>query len=135
MLGLTTQSFGTSQETKYFGYLGDDIGQSNLSVYTKGLMGYRAPNIDRIANEGKPRVLTEPPLTRVSDTRANLPERWRWRRSWNELLSSAFTPPTLRQTCRQVSVRTVSSSFLDSMNLSIVSAIAVFRSLYRATFA
>ena len=31
---------------------GDDIGQSNLSVYTKGLMGYRTPNIDRIANEG-----------------------------------------------------------------------------------
>ena len=31
---------------------GDDIGQSNLSAYTKGLMGYRTPNIDRIANEG-----------------------------------------------------------------------------------
>ena len=31
---------------------GDDIGQSNLSVYTKGMMGYQTPNIDRIANEG-----------------------------------------------------------------------------------
>jgi arylsulfatase A-like enzyme len=31
---------------------GDDIGQSNLSAYTKGMMGYRTPNIDRIANEG-----------------------------------------------------------------------------------
>jgi arylsulfatase len=31
---------------------GDDIGQSNLSVFTKGMMGYRTPNIDRIANEG-----------------------------------------------------------------------------------
>lgn len=31
---------------------GDDIGQSNLSIYTKGLMGYRTPNIDRIAEEG-----------------------------------------------------------------------------------
>ncbi|MGO8920167.1 MAG: arylsulfatase [Stellaceae bacterium] len=31
---------------------GDDIGQSNLSVYTKGIMGYRTPNIDRIAEEG-----------------------------------------------------------------------------------
>lgn len=31
---------------------GDDIGQTNLSVYSKGLMGYRTPNIDRIANEG-----------------------------------------------------------------------------------
>ncbi|HEY7555756.1 MAG TPA: arylsulfatase [Candidatus Binatia bacterium] len=31
---------------------GDDIGQSNLSVFTRGMMGYRTPNIDRIANEG-----------------------------------------------------------------------------------
>ena len=31
---------------------GDDIGQSNLSCYTHGLMGYQTPNIDRIAKEG-----------------------------------------------------------------------------------
>ncbi|WP_372016434.1 arylsulfatase [Pseudoxanthomonas sp. 10H] len=31
---------------------GDDIGQSNLSCYTRGVMGYRTPNIDRIAREG-----------------------------------------------------------------------------------
>ena len=31
---------------------GDDIGTSNLSIFTKGLMGYRTPNIDRIAEEG-----------------------------------------------------------------------------------
>ncbi len=31
---------------------GDDIGRSNLSTYTDGMMGYRTPNIDRIANEG-----------------------------------------------------------------------------------
>lgn len=31
---------------------GDDIGQSNISAYTRGLMGYRTPNIDRIAQEG-----------------------------------------------------------------------------------
>ncbi len=31
---------------------GDDIGQSNISTYTHGLMGYKTPNIDRIANEG-----------------------------------------------------------------------------------
>ena len=31
---------------------GDDIGQSNLSSYTHGLMGYQTPNIDRIAREG-----------------------------------------------------------------------------------
>ncbi len=31
---------------------GDDIGQSNISAYTKGLMGYQTPNIDRVAQEG-----------------------------------------------------------------------------------
>jgi arylsulfatase len=31
---------------------GDDIGLSNLSCYSDGLMGYRTPNIDRIGEEG-----------------------------------------------------------------------------------
>ena len=31
---------------------GDDIGISNLSCYSDGVMGYRTPNIDRIADEG-----------------------------------------------------------------------------------
>lgn len=31
---------------------GDDIGISNLSCYSDGLMGYETPNIDRVANEG-----------------------------------------------------------------------------------
>jgi arylsulfatase len=31
---------------------GDDIGQSNISAYTMGLVGYQTPNIDRIAKEG-----------------------------------------------------------------------------------
>ena len=31
---------------------GDDIGQTNVSAYSKGMMGYKTPNIDRVANEG-----------------------------------------------------------------------------------
>jgi hypothetical protein len=31
---------------------GDDIGITNLSCYSSGLMGYQTPNIDRVANEG-----------------------------------------------------------------------------------
>ncbi len=31
---------------------GDDVGQSNISYFTHGLMGYQTPNIDRIAAEG-----------------------------------------------------------------------------------
>ena len=31
---------------------GDDIGQSNVSAYSRGMMGYQTPNIDRVAKEG-----------------------------------------------------------------------------------
>jgi arylsulfatase A-like enzyme len=31
---------------------GDDIGQHNLSCYSHGVMGYKTPNIDRLAKEG-----------------------------------------------------------------------------------
>ena len=31
---------------------GDDIGMWNVSAYNHGMMGYRTPNIDRIAKEG-----------------------------------------------------------------------------------
>jgi arylsulfatase len=32
--------------------MGDDIGYFNISAYNRGMMGYRTPNIDRIADEG-----------------------------------------------------------------------------------
>ncbi|MGB5636721.1 MAG: arylsulfatase [Waterburya sp.] len=31
---------------------GDDIGQSDISIFTKGMMGFKTPHIDRIAQEG-----------------------------------------------------------------------------------
>ncbi len=31
---------------------GDDIGQSNISAYSMGMMGFTTPNIDRVAKEG-----------------------------------------------------------------------------------
>jgi hypothetical protein len=31
---------------------GDDIGQSNISAYSRGLMGFTTPNSDRIGAEG-----------------------------------------------------------------------------------
>ncbi len=31
---------------------GDDVGQTNVSAYSRGMMGYTTPNIDRIAEEG-----------------------------------------------------------------------------------
>ena len=32
--------------------MADDIGYWNISAYNRGMMGYRTPNIDRLANEG-----------------------------------------------------------------------------------
>ena len=32
--------------------MSDDVGITNLSAYSRGLVGYQTPNIDRIANEG-----------------------------------------------------------------------------------
>jgi arylsulfatase len=37
--------------------MADDIGYWNISAYNRGQMGYRTPNIDRIANEGT--ILTD----------------------------------------------------------------------------
>jgi hypothetical protein len=31
---------------------GDDIGQSDISAYSMGVMGFHTPNIDRVAKEG-----------------------------------------------------------------------------------
>jgi arylsulfatase len=48
-LPATAQSQGKPNIIVIFG---DDIGQTNVSAYSMGLMGYRTPNIDRIAKEG-----------------------------------------------------------------------------------
>ena len=42
----------TSDKPNILVVWGDDIGRSNISHYTHGMMGYKTPNIDRIAEEG-----------------------------------------------------------------------------------
>lgn len=49
---MASDGFAASDQPNIVIIWGDDIGQSNISTYTKGMMGYRTPNIDRIANEG-----------------------------------------------------------------------------------
>ena len=52
---LVAQTSATAQQGRKPNILviwGDDIGTTNLSCYSDGLMGYTTPNIDRIANEG-----------------------------------------------------------------------------------
>ena len=41
-----------SQKPNILVIMADDIGYWNISAYNRGMMGYRTPNIDRIANEG-----------------------------------------------------------------------------------
>jgi arylsulfatase len=48
----TPQAEATANKPNILVIWGDDIGQGNISAFTKGLMGYRTPNIDRVANEG-----------------------------------------------------------------------------------
>jgi arylsulfatase len=51
MTGLCLSSFA-QKKPNILVIFGDDIGQSNISAYTHGLMGYQTPNIDRMAKEG-----------------------------------------------------------------------------------
>jgi arylsulfatase len=52
LLFQTVDGFSQSKKPNILVLWGDDIGQSNISAYTMGLVGYRTPNIDRIAKEG-----------------------------------------------------------------------------------
>ena len=45
-------SFAQGKKPNILVIMGDDIGQTNVSAYSMGMMGYRTPNIDRIAKEG-----------------------------------------------------------------------------------
>jgi arylsulfatase A-like enzyme len=48
---LSSQAFA-AQQPNILVIWGDDIGVHNISAYNHGVMGYRTPNIDRIAKEG-----------------------------------------------------------------------------------
>ena len=49
---LSVPVFAQTEKPNILVVWGDDVGRSNISAYTMGMMGYRTPNIDRIANEG-----------------------------------------------------------------------------------
>jgi arylsulfatase len=48
----TKTASGSAQKPNILVIMGDDIGWFNPSCYNSGIMGYRTPNIDRIAAEG-----------------------------------------------------------------------------------
>ena len=51
-LAISSQVQAQTKRPNILVIFGDDIGQSQVSAYTMGMMGYRTPNIDRIAREG-----------------------------------------------------------------------------------
>src|SRR4029079_17117319 len=51
-LALTSLVLGQQAKPNILVIFGDDIGVTNLSCYSDGLMGYDTPNIDRIGKEG-----------------------------------------------------------------------------------
>ena len=50
--GLVTPVQAQTKKPNILVIWGDDVGWSNVSAYNMGMMGYRTPNIDRIADEG-----------------------------------------------------------------------------------
>lgn len=54
LLGVLAASpgFGQDKKPNILVIFGDDVGQSNISAYSRGLMGFFTPNIDRIGAEG-----------------------------------------------------------------------------------
>ncbi|MGE0053397.1 MAG: arylsulfatase [Hyphomicrobium sp.] len=48
----TSTAFAQDNKPNIVIFWGDDIGQSDISAYSHGLMGFRTPNIDRLAKEG-----------------------------------------------------------------------------------
>ena len=49
---IATQVSAETEKPNFLIIWGDDIGWMNTSAYNRGMMGYRTPNIDRIASEG-----------------------------------------------------------------------------------
>jgi arylsulfatase A-like enzyme len=52
VLSMTQNAAAQNKKPNVLVIFGDDIGITNLSIYSNGLMGYETPNIDRIGKEG-----------------------------------------------------------------------------------
>jgi arylsulfatase A-like enzyme len=52
LIGSGTPTFGQSKKPNILVIFGDDVGYWNISAYNHGMMGYKTPNIDRVAKQG-----------------------------------------------------------------------------------
>ena len=48
----TVGQVGAVEKPNILVIMSDDVGVTNISAYSRGLVGYQTPNIDRIATEG-----------------------------------------------------------------------------------
>ena len=51
-LGMAAPGVEAADKPNILVIMPDDVGWFNVSAYNMGMMGYRTPNIDRIAKEG-----------------------------------------------------------------------------------
>jgi len=49
---MATQAAAAGKKPNFLVIFGDDVGQTNISAYSFGVVGYKTPNLDRIAKEG-----------------------------------------------------------------------------------
>ena len=52
VMGLAIPAMAQDKKPNILVIMGDDVGITNISAYSRGLMGYQTPNLDRIAEEG-----------------------------------------------------------------------------------
>jgi arylsulfatase len=52
LIAMSSAVFAAKNKPNILVIWGDDVGLTNVSAYSRGLMGYKTPNIDRIAKEG-----------------------------------------------------------------------------------
>ena len=52
VLAVAPAAFAQGKKPNILVIWGDDIGYDNISAYNHGIMGYRTPNVDRLAKEG-----------------------------------------------------------------------------------
>jgi arylsulfatase len=52
LLGVASPAAAQEKKPNIVIIWGDDVGQSDVSAYSMGVMGFRTPNIDRVAKEG-----------------------------------------------------------------------------------
>ena len=51
-LGMGISGVQAADKPNILVIMSDDVGITNISAYSRGLVGYQTPNIDRISNEG-----------------------------------------------------------------------------------